>query len=57
MLYAGQSDRENVTFFSDFQQLYRAQFMYKVNEILIHWSQPICNQCIKISWTLANFMA
>ena len=57
MLYAGQSDREDVTFFTDLKQLYRAQFMYRVHEILIHWSQPICNQCIKISWTLANFMA
>ena len=26
-------------------------------EILIHGSQPILDPCIKISWTLANFMA
>ena len=57
MLYAGQSGREIVTFLSDFQQLCRAQFMYYVHEILIHGSQPILHPCIKISWTLANFMA
>ena len=31
--------------------------MYKVHEILIHESQPICNPSGQISWTLANFMA
>ena len=51
MLYAGQSAREIVTFLSDFQQLYRAQFMYQVHEILIHKSQPICNPCGQILWS------
>ena len=57
MLYAGQSAPEDVPFLSDFWQLYRAEFMCKCYEILIHESQPICNQSGQISWTLANFMA
>ena len=57
MLYAGQSAREDVPFPRNFWQLYRAQFMCKCCEILIHESQPICHPSGQISWTLANFMA
>ena len=51
MLYAGQSAREDVTFLSDFQQLYRAQFMCKCYEILIHESRPKGQLCVQILWS------
>ena len=51
MLYAGQSARPSVPFLSDFQSLYRAQFMCQCCEILAHERQPTCNLFDQILWS------